>query len=181
MCGVKLVIRLSVILFACTGIAFAATLTPSAPAAGAPQQQPSEPIAGKPAWSSKCVRESRKSPEECYVEELLYASNTTQPIASVAVRIGSDKANPTLLIRVPAGLFLPAGVNVQIDDGKPQSVALQTCEAQACYGELQLSPVLISALTGGKQLSVIFQNLTKNEVKLPFPLETFANAYKNVQ
>jgi invasion protein IalB len=172
--GTKLIIRLSVILFACTGIAFATTLTP-----GAPQQQPS--VSGKPGWSSKCVRESRKSPEECYVEEILYVSNTAQPIASVAVRIGSDKANPTLLVRVPVGLFLPAGVNVQIDDGKPQSVTLQTCDAQSCYGELQLSSALISALMGGKQLSIIFQNMTKKEVKLPFPLENFDNAYKNVQ
>lgn len=180
MLGKRLVIRLLVVLFASTGIAFATTLTPSVPTAGA-QQQPSEPASGKPGWSSKCVRETRKSPEECYVEELLYASNTAQPIASVAVKTSSDKANPTLLVRVPMGLFLPAGVNVQIDGGKLQPVPLQTCEAQACYGELQLSSTLISALTGGKQLSVIFQNLTKKEVKLPFPLEGFDTAYKNVQ
>jgi len=176
-----LLIQLSIILFACTGSAFAATMAPPSQVIDLLQQQPGEPIAGKqPGWSSKCVRENRKSSDECYVEELLYASNA-QPIASVAVRTASDKANPTLLIRVPVGLFLPAGVSVQIDGCKPEPVILQTCEAQGCFGEMQLNPTLISALTAGKELSVVFQNMAKQEVKLPFPLDNFANVYKSIQ
>ena len=86
-----------------------------------------------------------------------------------------------MTIKVPAGLYLPAGLNLQVDDSKLQSVPLQTCDARGCYGEIHLSSNLIAALETGKKLSLTFQNMAKTTLLLPFPLDNFANAFQKIQ
>ncbi len=109
-----------------------------------------------PAWVSKCVSESRKSPLVCSAEETLVLATTEQVVATVLVRTQSDTQEPVIMIRVPVGLYLPAGLSIQVDDGKPRPVPLQTCDLQGCYAEMQISSDLLAAPKGGKRLSITF-------------------------
>jgi len=86
-----------------------------------------------------------------------------------------------MTIKVPAGLYLPTGLNLQVDDDKPQSIPLQTCDAQGCYGEIPVSSNLVAALKTGKKLSLTFQNMARTTVLLPFPLDNFADAFQKIQ
>jgi hypothetical protein len=52
------------------------------------------------------------------MEEALVLTNTGQLVAAVVVKLQSGKHEPVMTIRVPGGLYLPAGLNLQIDDGK---------------------------------------------------------------
>jgi len=191
----KLCIGLLFTLLFCGGIANAATIGPelsvpavtqlekpqnSAPAKDAQQQQPVKPPNG-PGWISRCTSESRKSPVECSVEETLAMANTGQFVASVAVRMRPDAHEPVMTIRVPVGLYLPAGLSINVDDGKPVPVPLQTCDQQGCYGEASLSTAFLTALKGGKRLSLTFQNMAKGNVVLPVPLDNFAEAFQKIQ
>jgi invasion protein IalB len=65
-------------------------------------------------------------------------ANTGQALVSVVVRTQADKGEPVMAIRVPVGLYLPAGLGLKIDDGKPETVPLQTCDLQGCYAETQV-------------------------------------------
>jgi invasion protein IalB len=175
------------------GLARAATLLPPVPSqqlsqaakAPAPADEPQQPSGAKgpagPGWISRCVSESRKSPAECSAEETLAMASTGQAVASVIVRMRSDPREPMIIVRIPVGLYLPGGVNVQIDDGKSQSIPLQTCDVQGCYAESSLSSSSVSALKTGKRLSISFQNMSKNNVVLPFPLDNFADAFQKIQ
>jgi|HubBroStandDraft_2_1064218.scaffolds.fasta_scaffold239586_1 invasion protein IalB len=166
----------------------AATLFPpsleisqKAQAADQPRQaaQPTGPSG--PGWISKCVSESRKSPIECSIEESLAIASSGQLVAAVAIKVQPKEDEPIMTIKVPAGLYLPEGLNLQVDNGKPQSVPLQTCDAQGCYGEIPASSNLIAALKTGKKLSLTFQNMAKTTVLLPFPLDNFADAFQKIQ
>ncbi len=108
-------------------------------------------------------------------------ANTGQPVSSVVVQIPVNSHEPIVTIRIPVGLYLPAGVTMQIDDGKPEPVPLQTCDLQGCFAQMTLSPNAIAALKGGKKLSITFQNMAKANVVLPFPLANFADAYQKIQ
>jgi invasion protein IalB len=116
----------------------------------------------------------------CSVEETLVLANTGQVVASVGVRTQSHTA-PVIILRVPVGLYLPAGLNIQIDNAKPEPVPLQTCDAQGCYAEMQISPALLAALKRGKRLSIICQNVAKNNVVLPLVLDNFADTFQKIQ
>jgi invasion protein IalB len=176
------------------GTAHATTLLPSLPAhvSQLNQQKTSPalneaqaPATGQPAsaqgWIPKCVSSSRRSPVECSVEETLVMANTGQPVSSVVVQMPANAREPVLTIRVPVGLYLPAGVTIQIDEQKPEPVPLLTCDLQGCFAQMTLNPNMIAALKGGKKLSVSFQNMAKANVVLPFPLGNFADAYQKIQ
>ena len=90
-------------------------------------------------------------------------TNTGQLVASVLVRVPNDTHQPVMMIQVPVGLFLPAGLNLQIDEGKPQPVPLQTCDLKGCYAGMQMSPELIASLKAGKRLTMTFQNLAEEQ------------------
>ena len=112
---------------------------------------------------------------------VLAIASSGQLVAAVAIKVLPKEGEPIMTIKVPAGLYLPAGLNLQVDDGKPQSIALQTCDAQGCYGEIPVSSNLIAALKTGKKLSLTFQNMAKTAVLLPFPLDNFADAFQKIQ
>jgi invasion protein IalB len=170
--------------FICDGIAHAQPISPyDTPA-------PSLVKTSASGWISKCVSDSRKSPPVCSVEETLVLVNTGQAVASVVVRTQSDDTNkPSLLveeksfmmIHVPVGLYLPAGVKFQIDDAEPQPIALQTCDPQGCHAEMEIGSTLLAALKVGKRLSIIWQNSAKNNIVLPLPLNNFAEAFQKIQ
>jgi len=132
-------------------------------------------------WASRCVSQSRQSPLDCSIEESLVLSNTGQLVASVVVRMPPDAHQPIIAIRAPAGLYLPAGLSIQIDEEEPQAVPLQSCDVQGCYAEMQITPKLLAALQNGKRLSIVFQNLAKNKIALPLTLGNFADALQKIQ
>jgi invasion protein IalB len=181
-------IELLLILVLYDGIADAATLTPPPPVLPSnptqPAAQPQElstlktPGAG---WISRCVGESRKGPLECSMEETLVLTNTGQLVTAVAVQSKPGTPQLVMTIRVPGGLYIPAGLTLQIDDGKAQVVPLQTCDQQGCYAETPISAELLAALKTGKRLSITCQNAAKNNFVLPLVLNNFADTLSKIQ
>jgi invasion protein IalB len=159
------------------------------PALSEPQPSPgpnstASPTSSPPAgggWVSKCVSESRQSPVDCSMEQTVVLTNTGQLVASLLVRVPTDTRQPVMMIQVPVGLYLPAGLSLRIDDGKPQPVPLQTCDLKGCYAGMQVSPELIAALNAGKRLTMTFQNMARTNVAVPLALDNFADAYQKIQ
>jgi invasion protein IalB len=148
-----------------------------APPAGtdaAPPPAPSE-------WVSRCASEARQGALECALEQTAVLQKTGQLIAAVSVRVPSDTRQPIIAVQIPVGLFLPAGVTLQIDDKKPLTLPLQTCDLKGCYAGMPISPDMLAELKGGKKLAVSFQNLTKENITVPMQLTNFEPAYQKIQ
>ena len=161
--------------------------TPAAAAAQKPAGGETQSASANPApapgggWVAKCVSESRQSPLECSMEQAVVLTNTGQLVASLLVRVPTDTHQPVMMIQLPIGLFLPAGINLQVDEGKPQPVPVQTCDGKGCYAGMQISAELIGALKSGKRLTLTFQNMAKNNIVVPMALDNFADAYQKIQ
>jgi invasion protein IalB len=84
-------------------------------------------------------------------------------------------------VQLPLGLNLPAGARLQVDEGKPADLQIQTCENRGCYANLPVAPDLLAALRSGKQLKISFQNLAKETITIPMPLTDFAAAYDKIK
>jgi invasion protein IalB len=156
-----------------------------APAPAPPAPQPpanaQEPPKPQPGWISRCMSENRATAVDCTVEQTAVVTNTGQLVASVVVRVPHDTRQPVMLIQVPVGLFLPAGVNVQVDETKPLAFAFQTCDLKGCYAGAPLPAETLAAMKTGKKLAVIFQNLQKETISIPLPLDNFAEAFARIQ
>jgi invasion protein IalB len=132
-------------------------------------------------WISRCASEARQGSLECMLEQTAVLSKTGQLVAAVSVRVPADTHQPVMAVQVPNGLFLPAGVNLQIDEKKPLSLPLQTCDVKGCYAGMSISAELLADLKAGKKLAVTFQNLTKENITVPLQLTNFAQAYQKIQ
>ena len=155
----------------------AAPAVQAAPAA--PQADSNTP--SSPGWIARCASASRDAPLECAVEETAVLTKTGQLVVLVNIRVASDTRQPVALVQLPLGLNLPVGAKLQVDDGKPVDLQIQTCENRGCYANLPIAPDMLAALRSGKQLKVSFQNLGKETITIPMPLTDFAPAYDKIK
>ncbi len=134
-----------------------------------------------PGWAPRCGSISRDAPLECAIEQTAVLTKTGQTVVLVNIRVPSDTRAPVITIQLPLGLFLPAGAAVQVDDGKTTNFQIQTCEQRGCYAGGPLAADLIAAMKSGKEFKVSFQNLSKESIAIPLPLNDFASAYDKIK
>jgi invasion protein IalB len=146
-----------------------------APAEAAPNTPPT------PGWVARCASASREAPLECAIEESAFVTKTGQLLVQVDVRVASDTHAPIALLQLPLGLNLPVGAKLQVDDGKPVDLQIQTCEQRGCYANVPVAPEMLAQLKSGKELKVSFQNLAKETMTIPLPLGDFATAYDKIK
>ena len=150
----------------------------AAPAAPSPAQAAAPAAA---AWRSHCNSASRQTVPECMVEQTAILGKTGQMLASVSVRVPPSGSQPVMMVQVPVGLFLPAGINVRIDEQPPLQLVIQTCDLKGCYAGSPVSADMLKAMKAGKQIGVEFQNLSKQAITVPLTLTQFAEAYRSIQ
>ena len=115
------------------------------------------------------------------MEETAVLTKTGQLVILVNLRVTSDTRTPVILVQLPLGLNLPAGIKLQVDEGKTADMQIQTCENRGCYASMPVPPDFLAALKSGKQLKVSFQNLGKETIAIPMPLSDFGAAYDKIK
>jgi invasion protein IalB len=58
-------------------------------------------------------------------------------------------------------LFLAAGTTIQIDQGKLESLQVQTCDDRGCYAGAPVTKDMLAILQKAEKLTVTFQDLKK--------------------
>jgi invasion protein IalB len=147
----------------------------------AAQDQPrSKESPSSSVWVTKCASVAREEALDCSVEQTVILTKTQQFLLSVVVRVPPDTRQPGMMIHLPLGLFLPAGVTVQLDGQKPQQLQVQTCDSKGCYAGTVVSSSMLAAMKQNEHLTIIFEDLPKNKITVPVPLKGFAEAYQKI-
>lgn len=133
------------------------------------------------AWSSRCTSGARTGEPDCAVEQRVVLRETGQMLASVTVRVPPDTREPVMMVRIPLGLFLPAGLSYSVDGSGEEKLELQTCDAQGCYAASTISDDLLQSLKAGEELSLTFQNLQKETISVPVSLAGFTAAFTKIE
>jgi invasion protein IalB len=141
----------------------------------------SPPSAAAPGWAARCSAAARQGPLECQIDENAVMNGTGQLVVGVTIRVQSETHAPLVLVHLPLGLYLPAGVKLEVDDAEAVSLALQTCDASGCFAGSPLAAGLLDQLKHGQQLKVTFQNLQHADIKVPLPLNDFAGSFAKIQ
>ena len=128
------------------------------------------------AWATQCISDGRQSAADCSIVQRAVMQNTGQLVGSITIRVPSS-GKSTVIANIPLGLFIPAGVTVDVDGTLPQKLELQTCDRNGCYASGALPANVIAAMGKGKKLNVVFQSLSKQPVTLPMSLAGFQGAY----
>ena len=151
-----------------------------APSQATPTPSPS-PTPVQSGWAARCSSPGRDAPLECAMEQNAVLTKTGQLVVLVNIRVPGDTRTPIALVQLPLGLNLQAGAKLQVDDSKSTDLPIQTCENRGCYASIPVSPEMLASLRSGKQLKILFQDLAKETITIPMPLNDFAAAYDKIK
>jgi len=129
-------------------------------------------------WVLNCATPQKKL--RCKVSQSVVLGKTGQLLISVTVRKPEKSKPPAMMIHLPHGLYLPAGVSVAFDKGKTEKIPVQTSDAKGAYAGLPLTGNHLKALQTGKTLTITFQNLKKKNIVVPLPLNGFSESFKKL-
>lgn len=150
------------------------------PKTGAPPPpSASEDAPAEPTWAVNCS--NTKAGLDCRVTQSVFLKRTRQRFLSVAVRVPPKTKTPMLLIQVPLGTYLPAGVSLQFGEDAAWTLPFQNCNRAGCVAEYAVTEAEIAAMQKGTDLTVTIQNLQKQPVKLTVPATGFAEAYAKIK
>lgn len=169
------------------GTSLAQQTTPKGKGPAQNQAAPASPPSNAPSppqqsgWAARCSSPGRDAPLECAMEQNAVLTKTGQLVVLVNIRVPGDTRTPVALVQLPLGLNLQAGAKFQVDDGKSVDLPIQTCENRGCYASFPVGPETLNALRAGKQLKIIFQDLAKETIAIPLPLNDFTATYDKIK
>lgn len=137
-------------------------------AAGAARAQQAAPDAGGPPvvepelreeqiqdWTVVCGAPSEGAPEQCEMRQHITDANGNTRILAVVGQL-PNRAEPGMLVLMPLGIYLPAGVSLQIDNGREMGLEVQRCVQSSCQAELLLEGDIMQSLKAGTKATVTY-------------------------
>lgn len=139
--------------------AAAASAQETAPGAGQ-QQEGQQPGAQQPGglnlreeqvqdWTLVCGSRQEGGPEQCEMRQ------RNDRVMAVVGRL-PGRSEPGMLIFVPLGIILPAGVVLQIDAGPERRLQVQRCVPESCQVELILEDDLLRMMRNGTRATFTY-------------------------
>jgi invasion protein IalB len=144
------------------------------PAAPATQPPPPPP----PGWAVTCADTGKGL--ACKATQTVVLAKTHQLVLAVSVSKPAGGTGTAILLHLPHGLFIPAGVTMGVDDQKAEMLAIQTCDVKGCYAGAPLAPEKLTAMSKGAKINVTFRDLKNQKVTVPVPLKGFEAAYNKL-
>lgn len=145
------------------------------------QQKQAQNAPPREAWATNCTSPARGQPQDCVMEQRAIASETGQAIAQITIRVPQDTKKPVTMVQVPLGMFLPAGLSVDVDGTLSQIFPFQTCNNGGCFVGFPIPDAMLKAMFNGNKLNITFQNLNKKPVVLPMSLAGFTGAFNRIK
>lgn len=161
----------------------AAAAPAEAPAAGAaapadkaaPAPAQGAPSASGTQWFKVCSKQGEN--EICNTQFTLIA-DTRQLITAINLIDVKGKVNQKVLQAVvPTGRVIPAGVQLQIDQNKAQTMGYSVCFPDRCIAEAQLTDAIVAAMKKGSGLTVTSVNFQRQANPIKITLAGFSKAY----
>jgi invasion protein IalB len=156
------------------------------PQGAAPQQQETEGTITERQfkdWTVRCGRQSEQGPQVCEMQQQ-QTDNEGRTVMAVAVGQVPQTPDLGLLIMLPLGILLPAGVSLQIDGGAEAPLQVDRCERQGCRVEMLLEPDLLNRLKAGSKATVFFEAIDpqgeRQRLGVPISLLGFTAALDEV-
>jgi invasion protein IalB len=131
-------------------------------------------------WIVHCGPPAAGAPERCTMLQNLTVKSGDQQnrLLTVLIQAQPDSEEYILLLSLPHGLFLPAGAQIQIDEGKPEKIVIQTSDVNGSYAGTKLTPQLLADLRKGQTLKVTMLSANQKGFTIPVTLAGFGPTYE---
>jgi len=125
-------------------------------------------------WALDCLipkTGSNAGTRVCFIHHEARATADPKLVAARAViRHSGPERKLMLIVELPPNTVQAGGATVAIDGGPPEAVAIAGCIPQFCYGALELTPALQTAVKVGHEMAVGFTPKDHAALTIPVPL-----------
>jgi invasion protein IalB len=148
--------------------------------APAPKQQLSgAPTAAQPTWMVNCT--NVPGGFDCRASQTLLFTKTGMRALTLAVQTKPSAKAPVMLMQLPLGVYLPAGVTLQIGKEAANASPFLTCDQSGCLAEHAVTNKEITAMEAGADLTVAVKDLNKAPINFRVPGLGFAEAFAKMK
>jgi invasion protein IalB len=133
-------------------------------------------------WRLTCLKSIPPS-GVCSLAQDVVDSNSRAKIAHL--EMGSAPEGMTLVVTMPFGVALQAGLGLSLDSSAPVIHPYETCNRVGCIVDIPLDDALIGALKQAKQAQLVFVSASNDKTnEMPISLRGFdrgATAFANAE
>jgi invasion protein IalB len=135
---------------------------------GAAHAQQAAPEAGSPPaaapelreeqiqdWTVVCGSPREGAPEQCEMRQHITDAEGNTLVLAVVGQL-PNRSEPGMLVLMPLGIYLPAGVALQIDNGPEVPLEVQRCIQGSCQVELLLEGDIMRQMKAGTKATVTY-------------------------
>ena len=157
---------------------------PAAPAQAAPQEQAQQPVAPRQitgtttGWVKICQKIDGSSDKEgCVTSEEIRADNGAF-LTSLAIQEVSGEARRQLIVAVPLGMALQAGMLIRVDQERAVPAKFGTCLQNGCFSGIDVGNDLLAQMKKGQNLFITIRNAQGLALDLTAPLANFGKVHE---
>ena len=138
-------------------------------------------------WTGQCQETKTIARFRCFIVQKRVAEVAKQDKSGSARRqelllIAAVYATPDgklgIVLTVPLGVYLPAGLLLKIPGAEPERVVITNCLTNGCRGAKTLEPAFLEVMLKAKTGQVEVVNARRRKVNIPISFNGFAKAFE---
>ena len=131
-------------------------------------------------WVKRCASEGTFK-DRCYISQQLSLNDTGEPLFNITVGYPLNEKQPLVLVSTPLGVYLPAGVEMKVDDLEPHRIVFAYCNTEGCHGYYRMPAKLVTEFKQGRWLRVTFLDGTRRGHQFDVSLNGFTASLKSLE
>src|SRR5262249_110567 len=140
-----------------------------------PQAPPQQAAALQPNWAVNCA--TAQTELTCVASQSFFLTETGQRFMTVSVNPGRADKKTTLVLQLPLGIYLPAGVSMQFGKAAARTIPIISCDQSGCFAEYAVTDAEIKSMLNGENLQVAVQTRDQKPLSVTVPFAGFDVAY----
>ena len=131
-------------------------------------------------WNINCSKPITGETLECTMQQEVIMKNSQLPVLQLTLAQLNQQEGLHALLVVPLGIYLPGGVDIQIDAGISKTFPVERCDPDGCHLFMSLTEYTLRQLLSGDLLTVSFFDSDRIKIQVPVDLKGFEDAYKSL-
>lgn len=144
----------------------------------APQAEGNQPAVPSSSWAVNCT--NLQGGFVCEMTQAIVDSTSRSVIMLISIKRSPDQPSTAALFRSAHGVYLPAGLSVQVDSNKPVRLEFQKSDNNGVYAALPLDNQLVTDFKRGREVTLETELNKGQKFTLKAPLNGFPEAYDRV-
>ncbi len=124
-------------------------------------------------WVTACQKAASGRGKICRMSRAIRQAGGKSPLLVAAIQRDLKNRGYMLVLRLPHGLNLPAGVRLQIDKQKARRLAVLSSDRGGAFTRVNLSPKVLGTLKKGRKFTVSFSTINGQRFVIPVSLSGF--------